>query len=195
MYDKQGHVLRIETTINNPRRFKVYRKAFRDGQETYAWIPMRKGVADIYRRVQISLKANLSYLEALAVVDNKEPACQYLDRLSKPVHKNKRRYRGLRLIAPDEANMFQAMLNGKFLVRGFRNIELRMLMFPTPNSQKEKQQLMTKTTRLIGLMRAHGLIRKMPKTRLYRVTRKGQLVMTTSIMIRNSNLSRLEKAA
>ena len=28
MYDKQGSVLRIETTINNPRRFKVWRKGY-----------------------------------------------------------------------------------------------------------------------------------------------------------------------
>jgi hypothetical protein len=42
MYDKEGSVLRIETTINNPRRFKVRRKATRKGQRLMAWIPMRK---------------------------------------------------------------------------------------------------------------------------------------------------------
>jgi hypothetical protein len=32
MYDKEGSVLRIETTINNPRRFKVRRPATRNGR-------------------------------------------------------------------------------------------------------------------------------------------------------------------
>src|SRR6266436_3228906 len=33
MYDKQGSVLRIETTINNPRRFKVYRSGITRGKK------------------------------------------------------------------------------------------------------------------------------------------------------------------
>jgi len=52
MYDKQGSVLRVETTINNPRRFKVRRAVTRNGERTAAWIPMRKSVADIRRRVR-----------------------------------------------------------------------------------------------------------------------------------------------
>src|SRR5262249_37954109 len=46
MYDKQGSVLRIETTINNPRVFKVYRATSWHGPYRGAWIPMRKGVVD-----------------------------------------------------------------------------------------------------------------------------------------------------
>jgi len=65
MYDKQGSVLRIETTINNPRRFKVRRMTTRTGQRRMGWIPMRKGVADMPRRVEISRAANERYLEAL----------------------------------------------------------------------------------------------------------------------------------
>src|SRR5262249_829684 len=58
MYDKQGSVLRIETTINNPRRYKVRRRATRNGKPTIAAVPMRKGVADTRRRVQLSRAAN-----------------------------------------------------------------------------------------------------------------------------------------
>ena len=47
MYDKQGSVLRIETTINNPKRFNVRRKATRNGELVIAWFRMRKSVADI----------------------------------------------------------------------------------------------------------------------------------------------------
>jgi len=195
MYDKQGYVLRIETTINNPRRFKVYRKAFRKGQETKAWIPMRKGVADIYRRVEISRKANARYLEALSVVGEKEPAHQYLDPVCKPVSKHNRRYRGLRLITPDDAKLFQALLHGEFLIHGFRNADIRALLFHKPNSDKEKRYLMAKTSRLICLLRVHKLIRKVPKSQRYQITAKGHRVMSVSLMFRKSNLSLLEKAA
>src|ERR1044072_1594749 len=65
MYDKQGSVLRIETTINNPRRFQVRRMTTRKGQRRLGWVPMRKSVADIPRRVEICRAANERYLEAL----------------------------------------------------------------------------------------------------------------------------------
>jgi len=195
MYDKQGQLLRIETTINNPRRFKVYRSVERDGRDIYAWRALRKGIADIWRRVQISHKANSAYLDALAVVEHKKPVYQYLDRLAKPVYKKNRRYRGLRPIHPEEAKWFRVMLNGKFLIYGFRNTDLRSLIFSKPKHPKEKEQQMGKVTRLLKLMCAHGLIRKMPRTHRYRITQKGQLTMSTAMSIRNSSLSQLEKAA
>src|SRR5439155_12942633 len=40
MYDKFGHVLRIETVINNPREFKVRRRVQRKGHSQMAWCPM-----------------------------------------------------------------------------------------------------------------------------------------------------------
>ena len=195
MYDKQEYVLRIETTINNPRRFKVYRNTYRKGQQTKAWIPMRKGVSDIYRRVELSRAANARYLDALSVVGDHEPSQHYFDAVSKPVHKNKRRYRPLRPIAPDEAKLFEAVLHGEFLVRGFRNADLRALLFRETSSQKERYRHIGKTSRLIRLLRAHGLIQKVPKTRLYRITAKGQLLMSTSLTFRNSNISLLQIAA
>jgi hypothetical protein len=41
MYDKQACVLRIETTINNARRFKVRRMVTRQGKRLMAWTRMR----------------------------------------------------------------------------------------------------------------------------------------------------------
>jgi len=68
MYDKQGSVLRIEMTINNPRRFKVHRSGTCRGKIVKKWLPMRKGIADIRRRVELSRAANARYLDALSVV-------------------------------------------------------------------------------------------------------------------------------
>jgi hypothetical protein len=73
MYDKQGSVMRVETTINNPRRFKVRRVVTRKGACTTAWVPTRKSVADIRRRVEVSRTANERYFEALGVVGDSSP--------------------------------------------------------------------------------------------------------------------------
>ena len=165
MYDKQGSVLRIETTINNPRRFKAYREVYRKGKKGKAWIPMRKGVADIYRRVEISLAANARYLEALSVIGDEKPSCQLFDSVSKSVSKNNRPYRALRPIAPEEAKLFRAVLHGEFLVQGFRNKDIRPLLFPKGGSDEKSCRCIGRTSRFIRLLRAHSLIKKIPKRR------------------------------
>ena len=50
MYDKQGSMLRVETTINHPRPMKVYRTSENDPEGQPHWLPLRKGVADLHRR-------------------------------------------------------------------------------------------------------------------------------------------------
>jgi hypothetical protein len=47
IYDKQGSVLRVETTINNAKGLKVYRPAEGGREEHLAWRPLRKGIADL----------------------------------------------------------------------------------------------------------------------------------------------------
>jgi hypothetical protein len=195
MYDKCGAVLRIETTINNPRRFKVYRKTVRNGKRVNTWLPMRKGVADIYRRVELSRAANTRYLEALSSIGDEQPSHHHLDPSSKAISRNGRRYRGLRPLAPDEAALFQAVLHGEFLVHGFRNADLRKLLYPTAVTKQQIRRTTGRTTRLIRLLRAHQLLRKVPKTRLYRVTQKGHHVMATSLILRKADISRLTNAA
>jgi hypothetical protein len=195
MYDKQGCVLRIETTINNPRRFKVYREVYRKGQKKNAWIPMRKGVADIYRYAKISHAANARYLDALSVIGEEEPSFRLLDSVSNRVSKNNRRYRALLPIAPCETMLFQSVLHGKFLLHGFRNEHIRTLLFPFNKTEEEKHRNVALTSRLISLLRAHGLIKKIQKTRLYRITQKGHLIMSTSLILRNTSISLLQKAA
>jgi hypothetical protein len=68
MYDKQGSVLRIETTIIRPNDFKVFRGTDED-PEAKQWRKMRKGVADLQRRAEVSQQANGRYLEAMGSVE------------------------------------------------------------------------------------------------------------------------------
>ena len=80
MYDK-WHVLRIDVTINNPREFKVLRVVeTRRGRRSWRWLPMGKGVANLYRYAQVSEQAISRYLEVLAHVQPKGKAIEKLDR-------------------------------------------------------------------------------------------------------------------
>jgi len=81
MYDKDS-VLRIETTINNPREFKVFRPT-NEGKETGSrrWCPLNKGVAFLWRHFQVGIAANERYLSALAQVQQQGDAVAALDGL------------------------------------------------------------------------------------------------------------------
>lgn len=189
MYDKQGSILRIETTINNPRRFKVRRRATRQGQTCMAWMPMRKGVVDIPRLAEICQGANQRYLEALACVNVPQPVKAVFDPVSRRVVKDGRPYRALRPIAKEEAELFRLLLNGAFRIQGFRNPDVRRLLYPEAESDTvARQRASGRITRYFRLLRAHGLIRKVSGTRYYRVTDRGTKIMTTAQQLREIDI-------
>jgi hypothetical protein len=189
MYDKEGSVLRIETTINNPRRFKVRRPTIRNGRPCLGWIPLRKSIADTSRRAEIGLAANGRYLEALGVVGEPSPTRFLLDPVSKPVVRHGRAYRPLRPIDPQEAKLFELLLDGQFHVQGFRNKDVRQRLLGDPgNDSAARKKAAGKITRLFRLLRAHRLIRKVSRTFYYRVTNRGIRVMTTALQLRELDL-------
>lgn len=190
MYDKKGCVLRVETTINNPRRFKVLRRTRRKNRRVYQWLRMRKGVVDIRRRVEISRAANERYLEALSVVGTPVPSRQLLDPVSVPKIQNGRRFRSLRPISPEDGSLFKAILNGRFLLHGFKNKDIRNLILGE-NQDSNRYRGSARITRHLRLLRAHGLIQKVSRTRLYRITSKGHQVMATAMTFRETDLALL----
>jgi hypothetical protein len=190
MYDKAGCVLRIEVTINQPRRFQVYRERTRHGQRQRCWGRMRKGIADLPRRVELSRAANARYLDALSVVPDPTPVHQLLDPLSQRRLVADRPYRPLRPIAPDESARFAALLRGHTALHGCRAQDLRRVLGPTePTDPAEQERLTGRVSRLLRLYRAHGLIAKIAHTHRYRITPKGHQMMSTALRLRLANLS------
>jgi hypothetical protein len=192
MYDKAGSVLRIETTINNTRRYKVRRRVTRHGQKKMTWVRMRKGVVDIRRRVEVCLSANARYLDALAVVGDSTPSHLVLDPVSQPVTTAKRRFRALQPISPADSQLFQHILSGEHFIQGFRNRDLRHALFPNLESDPHhRRRASGQITRTLQLLRSHGLVYRLPKTNYYRISKKGQTVMTTALQFRITDLALL----
>jgi hypothetical protein len=189
MYDKQGSVLRIETTINNPRRWSVWRRATRRGQRVMAWIPMRKGIADIRKRAEVARAANERYLEALSVVGDTLPSRQVLDPISRRVTRNGRSYRPLRPISPEDVKILRVIAHGSFLLKGFRNQDLRTALYPEAGgSSLAREQCSGRVSRMLRLLRSHGLIAKLSRSHSYRVTSKGRQVTTIATTLREQNV-------
>jgi hypothetical protein len=192
MYDKQGCILRIETTINEPKRFWLRRWATRKGRRQRVWLPMRKGVVDLPRRADLSRRANHRYLDALAGARVPAPVHRVLDRVSRPIVRGGRPYRGLRPLSAEEARLFQVILDGRWAVKGFRNRDIRpALTSRSGQSPSAGRRLAGRATRWLRLLRAHGLIRKLSRSRSYRMTAKGTQVMTTALTLRQIDLQTL----
>lgn len=191
MYDKQSSVLRVETTLNNVRRFKVRRCTQRRGKRAMHWIPMRKGIMDLPRRTELCRAANERYLQALGVVGEPSPTRQLLDPLSRRVTEKGRLYRALRPVSPDEARVFAVVMDGRYHLKGFTNAHLRHELLPHANDAKQQRRQSGQITRILRLLRAHGLIRKISHTRYYRVSESGQRAMTAALRIRAADVTRL----
>jgi hypothetical protein len=186
MYDKFGQVLRIETVINNPREFKVRRRVERRGRRQMAWCPMNKGVANFYHYHEVARAANDRYLNALAVVDRPQASAKVLDQMHQPARLGPRRCRGLNLLRVEEQKLFRAVLRGEHHINGFRNRDLQAVLFPTPiRGVAEQRRRTAHVSRLLHLLRAHKLIAKIPHAHRYRVTTKGEALMSAAIYARH----------
>jgi hypothetical protein len=185
MYDKFGQVLRIETVINNPREFKVRRRVLRRGRSRMDWCPMNKGVANFYHYHEVARAANDRYLNALAVVDRPRAGAKALDRVNKPARLGQRRRRGLNLLRVEEQTLFRAVLRGEHHINGFRNRDVQAVLFPLRVRDVPGQRRRTAhVSRLLHLLRAHGLIAKVPHAHRYRVTAKGEILMSAALYAR-----------
>jgi hypothetical protein len=192
-YNKQGTVLRVETTINDPKQFKVPRRE-EDGQ--VKWMSMRKGVVDARRRAEVSDKATERYLEALAAVQTPTPLKLLAQELSKAVRWKGQQVRGLNLFAEKDARLLQTVGRGEFLINGLRNRDLQAALWsPAAEDEVEKRRRSGQVTRGLRMLRAHGLIEKVPKSHRYLVTSKGQQVIAALAAAGNADIAQLTKAA
>jgi hypothetical protein len=199
IYDKQGSVLRVETTVNDPSGFKVFRPAEGDPKGDNgkcAWRPLRRGVADLHRRAQVSQAANDEYLDALASVENTTPVGEVVKDVCRPVQWKGRRTRALEPWSEPDLPLLAAINRGEHCVNGFRNRDLVPLLYPdSPDTSDEKRRRMARTSRLVRLLRAHGLVRKVTRTHRYRLTPRGRVIATAVLATQAVSLQQLNAAA
>lgn len=192
MYDKQGSVLRVETVINDPHDMKVYRTKEGDDEGEPDWLKLRKGVADIHRRAEISQKANERYLAALASVDDSRTLAELTAGVCRPASKQGIRARALNPLAAEDGRLLEVVNRGEFTINGFRNRDLRELLFPNPPTDPAEQRRQSAAiTRKLRLLRAHGLIQKIPKTHRYQLSPHGRDVINALLIARQASTAKL----
>lgn len=195
MYDKQGSVLRVETTINNTRQMKVFRASENAPDGPESWQRLRKGVADLHRRAEISQQSNERYLEALSAVDAETTLAETAAKVCRRSRWKCRPARALNPLSKEDARLLEAVSRGEFLLAGFRNRDLRGQLFGAAASPDARRQQTAKVTRLIRLLRAHGLVHKVPKTHRYNISPQGRETITALLAARSANTKKLLKLA
>ena len=194
VYDKQGSVLRVETTIVHPEHFQVYRPAA-GAPEQLRWQRLRRGIADLWRRAEVSRAANGRYLEALASVTGKTPLKTEAAAVCRPVTVEGHRYRALNPWAAGDGAVLEAISRGEFTVAGFRNRDVRALLHPGPLTPEEHRRRAARVTRQLALLRAHGLIRRVSGTQRWLVTTSGRRLLTALLAARQADVDQLTQLA
>ena len=183
-YD-HANVLRVETTINNPREFKVLRSPEDATDQQPRWCPMTKGVANFWRYAEVAHAANARLLNALARLSLKGEATSELNALCRPGTATTTRVAAFNPVHPDTADLFAAVLSGDFAINGFRNRDLQGKLYPAAATDAAETRRRThRTSRLIAKLRGHGLITKVKNSRLYRLTARGIKAMWPALRFR-----------
>jgi hypothetical protein len=189
--------LRVETTMNHPADFKVYRTRENDPDGPQAWRQLRKGVADMHRRATVCQAANNRYAEGLAAIKDQTPLKEWTDPLCQRTlapgkNPQQRRVRALNPLSAEDAGLLEAILNPKFTVNGVRNRDLVQMLYAKPSADpQEKRRRSARVTRLIRLLRGHGLLQKVPKSHRYQLSADARKRITAVLAARNANTETL----
>lgn len=176
----QSTVLRIETTVNNPGAFRVHRRKQGASKSTpKERLPLRKGVADTTLRARVCQEVNDRFSDHVATMRSTE---RFESLLAEFTRRKRRSGRSVRALDPTgkDLALLKAISDPRFVVGGFCNKDLRQLLAEDPRYVgKSEKQRSGMTTRALRLLRDHGVIRRLPKSRRYLVMLKGRsLIMS-----------------
>ena len=197
MYNKSGNILRIETTINQTRDFKVFRHPDDDPHREAGWQQMRKGVSDLHRRCEVSQKCNERYADALAAAQVEEKLKEVVAPACNPIQKSGKKYRGLNPWQEEDYQLLTFLAKGEQAIRGFRNKELREWLYPEAKRlpPEPQRKYAGRTTRRIKLLRVHGLVKKVANENRYLLTAKGQTFVQSLKTASNVDIKTLTEMA
>jgi hypothetical protein len=188
---------RKETTINDPSGYRVWRtKEGEAADAAKSWQRLRKGVADLPRRAEVSAAANHRLAESLATVAEPAALGALLTPLGRLVlDKGRRRARPLNPLAGADGALLRALADGNYLIHGVRNRDLRVALFGAGAGPEERRRQAAQVTRRLALLRAHGLLVKVQTTHRYQLSALGRRVCAALAAAHATSVNRRAEAA
>ena len=130
----------------------------------------------------------------MAVVEDDSEVRRLLDPATRPATLHGRRKRALQPLSPADQQLFLAVLRGEHRVQGFRKRDIARRLYAHEAKDSEERRRCGRVTRLIQLLRAHGLVAKISRSRRYRVTARGERLMSAAIKVKELDLPRRMRA-
>ena len=190
MYDK-GYSVRIETTINDPREFKVLKDIekiinHKEIVTEKKWLPMGKSIANLYRYSEVCKAINMRYINSL-------PIPVEIEKVSNRKEVKGRIYTGFNLFNKDDIRLFNILADASLIVNGFNNKILRSRYFKDEEDFNSKK-IRNKTTRLIDKLRKHGIIKKVRSASKYYITESGRELLNYFMLYQNKEIPEFLKS-
>ncbi len=176
LYDKAGLIARVECTANDVSFFKHHRSVEqRTGETVFKLAPLRKSIYSLTDLRQLMQAANTRYLAFMACLDNPDAGEKALAKMAGPAKTQGRSFRGFNLFLDPDYRLFLALARGEWAISGLRAGDLRAhLKGLTPG----------RASYLLKRLRTHGLIKKIANRYKYYLTKLGQRVLVTALVIR-----------
>jgi hypothetical protein len=159
VYDKQGSVLRVETTINNTQPFRF------TGPAKQTWDNRHGDVCDgawptCGGGPRSAARPTAAILGALGSITGKTALAQEARSVCRAHIVDGQRYRALTPWSPSDEALLEAISRGEFALNGLRNRDLRALLYPAASTAADKKRQSAAITRQLALLRAHGVLKK-----------------------------------
>jgi hypothetical protein len=99
-------------------------------------------------------------------------------------------------LSAEDGALLSAVRDPKWVLNGLRNRDLALALFgEVPSEPEERKRRSAKTGRLIRLLRAHGILKKVPKTHRYQVCEKSRDGLLALLAARSANPESLTSRA
>jgi hypothetical protein len=148
---------------------------------------MTKSVASLVHYQEQAMACNRRYLDALAVVDDPAPAYQDLRELTEPKVVEGRSYAGFNPARREDVRLFTAVLGGDHVARGFRNRDIRELLFGCPKQLRLERRASAAVGRLFKRLHVRHLVAKIPRSRRWRITQRGRHLLGLTLQLYKSS--------
>ena len=185
IYDKTDNVLRIESVINQPREFKGAYREKHGSKMTTVYKPLKKSVTSVYKLTKVGKDMNKRLLKALSKIKTEKKELVRFQSMTESLKVNNKSYKGFNPLSKEEQAIFKACIDGDHLVNGFRNKNIRTLLYPNLK-QEEIKRCSAKISRLLKRLSMFGLISRRPRSFKYKVSEKGLQFLSASLSLVNN---------
>ena len=138
---------------------------------------MNQRVANFFRYQEVARSANRRYLDALATVPQPQVQAPEIHKLSTSCQVQGRSYAGFNPGCREHLQLFEALLRGEYLLKGFRNADIRGELYSTKADPLARKRQAQRIGRQLKRLHVRKLLARIPRTRRWLLTDKGRRIL------------------